>query len=117
MVDKKGVPAQTYNDGVLAIHAVNRHGDGSETLAVKHPLLRYDERTVGMNRYYRAKQENVEVSKVLRAPRHDDISPQDVAVLQDGRQYHIRQVQYPKGVMPPSCDLSLERVAHHYDIE
>ena len=107
---------QVFCDGVLSINGITRHDDGSETLTVKHPLLRYDERTVGINRFYNAKQESVEISLVLRVQRHDGISTQDVAVLSDGRQFHIRQVQHPKGVSPPCCDLSLERVVRDYEL-
>lgn len=113
--DKNRTPIQAFNDGVLAVYAVDRDGDGNESLRVKHRLLRYDERTVGLSRFYKAKQENVEISLVLRIQRHEDISTQDVAVLATGRQYSIRQVQYPKDVAPPCCDMSLERVTHDYD--
>jgi len=116
-INSRSPPMQTFNDGVLAIYAIERHPDGSETLTPKHELLRYDERTVGIGRYYRAKHENAEITRVLRVPRHNDISTQDVAVATDGQQYNIRQVQYPKEATPACCDLSVERVTQNYDIE
>ena len=113
----KNPPIQAFNDGVLAVYSISRNGDGSETLTEKYGLLRYAERTVGISRYYKAKQENVEISLLLRIHRLEDISTQDVVVLSDRRQFNIRQVQYPQDIMPPCCDLSLERVTHDYDVD
>lgn len=107
---------QAFNDGVLSVHGIARHDDGSDTLSLKHASLRFSERTVGFSRYYAAMQENVKVEMVVRVPRHDDISTQDVVII-NGLQYEIAQVQHPKGAYPPCCDLSLMRVAHDYDTD
>jgi hypothetical protein len=40
----------------------------------------------------------------------------DVAVLMNGSQYEIKQVQYPPDVVPPSMDLSLESIGKIYEI-
>ena len=117
MANKKKTVMQTFNDGILSICSAKDHEDGTTTLTVKHALLRYHERTVGINRYYRAKQESVEISMLVRIPWHGDVSTQDVAVLGDGRQFGIMQVQKPEGVMPPCLDISLERVVHDYDVD
>jgi len=114
---KRPTKIQTFNDGVLSVHEITRTDDGGESLTVKHALLRYEERTVGISRYYSARQENAEITMLLRVMRRDDISTQDIVVLHDGRQYTIRQVQYPRGIEPPCCDLSLERVTHNYDVK
>jgi len=107
---------QTFNDGVLKVFSVEAQDDGTEKLKLEHGKLRYEERTVGINRYYRAKQENVEISKVLRTQRLKNISTQDVAVV-DGEQYHIRRAVFPRDTVPPCWDLSLERVTHDYDFK
>jgi len=111
----KNFYTQPLNDGVLEVYA-NDRADGVDNLTIKHGCLRYDERTVGINRYYKAKQENVEITRLLRVQRLRDISTQDIAVTEVGEQYHIRRIVYPKDVVPPCCDLSLERVTQNYDI-
>ena len=110
---------QNYNDGVVSIYAVSDMGvNGSmpaETLTLKH-MLRYHERTVGLNRFYTAKQTNVEVKYVLRCPRLRDVSAQDIAIPNDRKQYRIIQVQYPEDIDPPVMDLTLEELLQDYDI-
>ena len=110
---------QNFNDGVVSIYAVSDTGvDGgmpTETLTLKH-TLRYHERTVGLNRFYTAKQANVEVKYVLRCPQLRDISTQDIAIPNDGKQYRIIQVQYPEDIVPPVMDLTLEELLQDYDM-
>ena len=102
---------QTYNDGVVAIYDVdNAAEEGNlpqESLVFKE-RLRYEERTVGMRRHYAAMQAGVKVENVLRCPRRDNVSTQDIAVPNDGKQYAIRQIQFPHDVAPASMDLTLE---------
>ena len=111
---------QTFNDGVLAVYSVGQSaGDGTmprSVLLVKEKILRYDERTVGITRYWQGAQNNANISRLLRTPRRNNVSVQDVAIPNDGQQYRIRQVQYPKDVTPPCMDLSLERVDENYDL-
>lgn len=111
---------QTFNEGVVRIYATadnsepgNMPTDGL-TLKV---TLRYDERTVGIHRYNQAMQNDIKVDRLLRCPWIDGVSTQDIAIPIDEEQYEIKQVQYPKDVVPPSMDLSLEKVKHRYDIK
>ncbi|NDL68850.1 hypothetical protein [Anaerotalea alkaliphila] len=110
---------QTYNDGTLNIYAVgNISAEGDmpkEGLTLKVENLRYEERIVGMNRYWNAFQSQVKVERLLRVQLIKEVSSQDVVVPVDGEQYRILQVQYPKDVAPPSMDLSLERIDAAYD--
>jgi len=105
---------QAFSDGLVRIYAVTNAAEPGkkpvDRLTIKHNL-RYEQRTVGVTRYYAAMQANVQVQSVLRCPRRSDVSTQDVAVPIDGRQYRIVQVQYPPDVMPPCMDLTLEEVA------
>ena len=71
---------------------------------------------MGLIRFYGAKQAQVKVEKVLRVPRRQEVSPQDVAVTQDGKQYRIELVQLAAGVYPPSLDLTLGTVEQVYDL-
>ena len=116
MIQRKST---TYNDGSVQIYKLTntaRPGGMPVDGLVLKRTLRYKERTVGITRYYKALQDNALIKYVLRCPRHRDVSSQDVAIPNDGRQYRIKQVQYPEDVEPPSMDLTLEEVTAAYDI-
>jgi hypothetical protein len=110
--------AQTYNDGLVKVYAVsNAAASGNmpvEKLTLKR-TLRYEERTVGITRHYAAMQNNAKVAHLLRCPKLRDVSTQDVAIPNDGGQYKITFIQYPKDA-PESMDLTLEAVKQKYDI-
>lgn len=110
---------QTFNDGVIKIYGVQNVADEGdmpvESLTIKK-TLRYKERTVGLTRFYEALQANVKISYVLRCLRNRDISTQDVAIPNDGKQYRIVQIQYPEDIYPQVMDLSLEELEQLYDI-
>lgn len=110
---------QVFNDGVVKIYNVKKDGSSGgmpkEKLELKGEL-RYKERTVGIDRYWKARQANVKVACVLRCPRLRDVSPQDIAIPVDGKQYRIVQVQYPEDIEPPVMDLTLEGVTEVYEI-
>lgn len=110
---------QAFNDGIVKIYEVtNTAQDGGmpvECLALKQ-TLRYKERTVGLSRFWAAAQANVRVSYVLRCPRLRDVSAQDIAVPNDGKQYRIVLMQYPEDINPPVMDLTLEELNPVYDI-
>ena len=103
--------SQSYGDGVAEIYAVS---DGAANGRLPQPVLTkklrldYDERKVGIQRYYQAKQNQIHVEKVIRVPRPPvEITSQDVAGTEDGRVYRIDMVQPVKDVWPPSLDLTL----------
>lgn len=116
---------QTYNDGILNIYKVENTAETGnmpkDGLTLRVGPLRYEERIVGMGRFWDAKQSKVEISRLLRVPRIESVSSQDVVVLgdvgADGDQYKITQVQYVTEVEPLSMDLSLERLSVDYDLE
>lgn len=108
---------QTYNDGICKISTVGNVAEAGEMpqdgLTLKH-TLRYEERTVGMSRYWVAMQAHSKIHLLLRMPQVRNVTDRDVVVLPDGEQYSIKQIQYPKDVQPPSMDLSLERLTTKY---
>ena len=110
---------QTFNDGIVKIYSVGNvsvpGGIPKEELTLMR-MLRYKERTVGFNRYYVAMQNNIEVAFVIRCQQLRDVKPNNVAILIDGDQYRIRQIQYPEDIDPPVMDLTLERVGELYDV-
>lgn len=111
---------QTYNDGVVNVYEVKNAAEvgklPKKNAKFKVGPLRYEERTVGMGRYWTAMQNQVKITKILRMPRINSVSTQDIVVTNDNMQYEIKQVQYPPGVLPASMDLSLEKVVAKYEI-
>lgn len=105
---------QSYNDGVVTVYAVTdsaRPGYQPKAALVQPPkaVLRYEEQRLGIQRYYDARQNQVQVERVLRTPRAGRVTNQDAAVTEDGRRYRIDMVQTVDGVYPPSQDLTLAR--------
>lgn len=115
----KGEITQAYNDGVVTVYAVTAAGPPGGLPVekpVKKAVLRYEERRLGLQRYYEARQNQVDVERVLRTPRLRGVSSQDLAVTEDGQQYRIDLVQSTDGVYPPSMDLTLTRIVQKYDV-
>lgn len=111
---------QTFNDGVLTVYSVGNIASAGNkpksSLILKLGGLRYEERVVGMSRFWSAMQAQAKVSQMLRVPRINTVSTQDVVIPVDGKQYKIVQIQYIQDVEPACMDLSLERVTADYDI-
>lgn len=112
---------QTFNDGALKLYEVqNIAEDGNmpkDGLVLKHSSVRYEERTVGISRFWTAQQFNSTIERVLRIQRVPNVNRNDIVIPNDGQQYTIKQIQLIKDVMPISYDLSLERVDADYDIK
>lgn len=110
---------QIFLDGVCAVYAVeNVAAPGRkpmEALRERYGGLCYEERAVGVTRFYKALRQEERIDRVLRVPLREDISVMDVCVPVDGAQYRIRQVQRVMGAAPPCCDLALERLGAGYD--
>ena len=110
---------QSFNDGSVKIYSLGNialPGDMSKEELALLQTLRYHERTVGFNRFYVAKQSDIKVAFVIRCPRIKTLSDNLVAIMNDGQQYEVIQIQYPEDVEPPVMDLTLERLGVDYDI-
>lgn len=111
---------QTFNDGVVYIYSVGNISEPGnmpkEGPTLKVGPLRYQERTVGMSRYWAAMQTQARIDLVLRMPQLRSVSLHDVVVPVDGDQYRIVQIQYPNDMESPVMDLSLQRLEAAYDI-
>lgn len=109
-----------FNDGVTDIYSVGNvapPGDKPrEGLILKYKALRYEDKTIGVKRYYEAMQANAQLDELIQVPMHKDISSQDVAVI-GSRQYSIDQAQHLTDTRPPSSKLSLSRLEVDYDLE
>lgn len=105
---------QVFDDGVVTVYAVTNAaapGYQPKPQLVQPPkaVLRYEERRLGIQRYYNALQNQIQVERVIRTPRHGQITNQDVAVTEDGRRYRIDLVQTVENIWPASVDLTLVR--------
>lgn len=112
---------QSFNDGLASIYKVGdtaSPGDMPKEGLIFKQALRYEERTVGMGRYYAALQNSIKVDFVIRCPEVRGLSEKAtdilVAVLIDGQQYKVMQIQYIEDAQPPSMDLTLERLGEDY---
>lgn len=109
----KGEITQSYNDGVVTIYSVT---DGAQPgyqpapVLVEKIALRYEERRMGLQRYYQAMQDQVKIERVLRTPRAGGVTSQDVAITEDGRRYRVYMVQAVTDVYPPSVDITLSTI-------
>ena len=101
---------QGYNSGVVTVYAVTdsaRPGYQPVEQLTEKIKLRYEEQRLGIQRYYNAMQNQIQVERVIRVPRAEQITSQDVAETEDGRRYRIDLVQTVDGVWPTSQDLTL----------
>lgn len=103
---------QNYDDGIVKIYTVTNSAPAGlmpvETLS-EDPVytLRYEERSYGIQRYYSARQNQIQIERVLRVPRVPHVTNQNVAITQDGKKYRIDWVQPLTDVYPASMDLTL----------
>jgi len=109
---------QTFNDGIVNIYCVENIAEPGnmpkEGLTLKVGPLHYEERTVGMSRYWTALQNQAQITQMIRTQRINSVNVHDVAVL-NGKQYDIVQIQYIQDIEPSCMDLSLERLEVEYE--
>lgn len=103
--------SQSYNDGAVTIYSVtDAAAPGYQPKEQLKELvsLHYENRRVGVQRYYDAKQVQDEVKRVIRVQHiQQEITPRNKAVTEDGRAYRIDLIQFVPDVWPPSDDLTL----------
>ena len=110
---------QEMNSGVVKIYSVEdsaQPGYQPKPSLTLKLTLRYEEQRLGINRLYLSRQNQAEIEKVIRVPRQDSISNQDVAILESGSQYSMDYTQTVQDVYPPCLDLSLVKVEQNYEV-
>lgn len=122
--------SQSFNSGLASIYAVTDTAQPgyrpveTPTLTVKVP---FENIKLGIQRYYEAKQNQVEIERVIRVPNPGPqypISNQDIVqlnewILEEGespKQFRIELVQMAEGIYPPSLDLTLSRIEQEYSL-
>lgn len=115
--------SQTFNSGVCTLYRqwdAARPGYKPRPELERKAFLRYEEQRLGLNRYYAARQVDVEVERVIRVPRSFSGAvpdPQDIVRTEDGVHYRIDFVQSVPGVWPPCLDLTLVRYSASMEAE
>lgn len=110
---------QQYNSGLVTIYSVEdsaKPGYRSAPKLTEKAVLRYEERRLGINRLYQARQSQIELERLIRVQRRPDIHTQDLAKTEDGRLYRIDTVQSVSDVWPPSLDLSLAKTEQTWEV-
>lgn len=111
---------QTFNDGICRIYRVENIAEPGKMpkdgLKVRYDRIPFERKKVGLARFYQAMQADVLVTDLIRIPKRTDIGTNDVCVI-EGEQYQIKQAQSVLDSMPPSMDLTLERLEAEYDIQ
>ena len=109
---------QRYNDGVAEIYCIVNGAEAGD-MPTEKPVflhrLRFSVKTVGINRYYSAMQNMVNISRAIITPLMADVSTQDIAVI-NGQQYRIQQKQELTDYRPPSMLLSLSDIEEVYEL-
>ena len=115
----KGEVSQRYNDGVVRIYSVEDTAAPGyapvETPTLKI-TLRYEERRLGITRYFSGAQNQMQIDRVLRVQRAGKVNTQDIAVTEDGQNYRVDLVQSVFDVWPESVDLTLSKIEQVIDL-
>lgn len=115
----KGEVSQRYNDGVVRIYSVEDTAAPGyapvETPTLKI-TLRYEERRLGITRYFSGAQNQMQIDRVLRVQRAGKVNTQDIAVTEDGQNYRVNLVQSVPDVWPESMDLTLSKIEQVIDL-
>lgn len=107
--------SQSFRSGVCTVYSQRdsaQPGYQFKAELEKKAFLRYEEQRMGLNRYYAARQVDVEAERVIRVPRGPTPSvptPRDVVRAENGVFYRVDLVQAVPGVWPPCLDLTLVR--------
>lgn len=110
----------SFEDGSLRLYEVvasKLTSDIPKKMLRQAGYLHYEERSVGAKRYWSAKREGYEVSRVVRVLRRPNIWPGMVVVLTDGEQYDIVTASPVMAVDPPCMELTLTRRTDRYPAE
>ena len=115
----KGEVSQRYNDGVVRIYSVEDTASPgyapveTPTHKIKLP---YEERRLGITRYFSGAQNQMQIDRVLRVQRAGKVNTQDIAVTEDGQNYRVDLVQSVFDVWPESVDLTLSKIEQVIDL-
>lgn len=111
--------SQSFNDGIVTVYAVTDTAKpGYKTTPGLQRIIElcYEERRVGIQRFFSGQQNQIKVERVLRCPATGKVSTQDIAITEDGQQYRIDLIQKADGTYPPSVDITLTHIQQKYEV-
>lgn len=86
---------QTYNDGVASVYSIrNRSAPGNtpvNELTLKC-TLRFNNKVIGVKRFWEAKSKNIDINKLIRVPFNNLLNGTEIIVIDD-KQFEIKQFQ------------------------
>lgn len=94
-----------FNDGILKLFETN---DEDEIIKSTLTEYRFGNRVIGVKRYFAARTNDIEISKVIHIHKNLSVTPELAAVIGETR-YNIVQVQQLSETNPPVTVLSLEQ--------
>lgn len=112
--------SQSYNDGLVDIYRVEdtaKPGYKPAPALILKGTLAFSEQSVGIQRDYLARQNQIQIEKILRVPHGFPVDSQDVAIIRGtDTQYRIDRATKARDVYSPSLDLTLVRVAQTLNV-
>lgn len=99
---EKSKQFEVFNDGVCSFREIDDDGNAG----LQKAALRFQERTVGVKRYYEAMTNKVQIDRLIRIPWQPWMTTEYLAVM-EGQVYEIQQVQTMADTHPKTNDVSL----------
>lgn len=94
-----------FNDGFVTLYRTN---DDDEIIRNTAVIYRFGNRKLGVNRFYAARQNDIELTRVIHIHRNLTVDTQCAAVIGDTR-YKIEHIQQEDDTNPPCTVLSLSQ--------
>ena len=94
-----------FNDGTVIIYDTD---DNDEIIKATGRAHMYGNEKIGITRYYAARQDDIELDKVIHIHRSLSVTAESAAVI-DNTRYKIEHVQQEPYSNPPSTILSLSQ--------
>ena len=95
----------TFNDGTVRIYDTD---DDDSIIPATGRSHQFGNEKIGITRYYAARQDDIELDKVIHIHRSISVTTESAAVIENTR-YKIEQVQQEPYSNPPSTILSLSQ--------
>lgn len=102
---KTPIEFKTFNDGNVTIFDTD---DNDNIISETGRTHRFGNEKVGVTRYYAARQEDIELNKVIHIHRSLSVTTESAAVI-DHTRYKVEQVQQEVYSNPPTTILSLSQ--------
>lgn len=107
-------------DGILKLYRledVSEQGLMPKQKLVEYDTAYYGERVVGFSRQYAAMAVHQQIDKLVRIWQLDEARINDYAIMEDGKQYRIDNVQHLRDADNLKVtDLTLSRLEKNYEV-